>query len=67
MGGFECTIDIGQETMEARVRRMVLTVVVWDGEVYVSAHVMHNGFAVLLILRSRSLSYTVMERRDHKL
>ena len=63
MGGFGCTIDIGQETMEARVRRMVLTV----GEVYVSEHVMHNGFAVLLILRSRSLSYTVMERRDHKL
>ena len=37
MGGFGCTI--GQETMEARVRRIVLTVVVWDGEVYVSAHV----------------------------
>ena len=66
MGGFGCTIDIGQETMEARVRRMVLTVVVWDGEVYVSAHVMHNGFAVL-ILRSRTFSNTVMERRDHKL
>ena len=65
MGGFGCTIDIGQETMEARVRRMVLTVVVWDGEVN-RKRACYHGFAVL-ILRSGTLSYTVMERRDHKL
>ena len=85
MGGFGCTI--GQETMEARVRRIVLTVVVWDGEVN-RKRACYNGFAVLLlvpykdppcvsmegfvpnlvlILRLRTLNYTITERRDHKL